>query len=165
MPKYTYNDSEGSIPAVPGGDYILGVEKIYLKNKKNSMIQQICAELRVLPLNSDAQGPLLYEYFGFDANQQWAIDVFLKALKRQPSAKGAEIDINDEWLKSTVQNSLGWATLKTEEYEGVQKNRVARWITTVDAKHPDPYPIFYPDQAKQAPATKAAPPAAGSTDF
>ena len=143
MPQVTYQDREGNAPPVPAGDYIVGIESAKLGISKSSGNEQIAVEARVLM--KEGSGPLVYAYLGFSEKQQWVIDVFLKSVQRAP-AKGVTLDISDDWLQQNIVGALGWVSigLEDDDYNGKkrQRNTINRWITTRDAKHPDPYPMY-----------------------
>lgn len=137
--RFQNRDNIDQYASVPNGDYILGIEaaEVALTKKGDDKIE---VQLRVVhPLPAGVEkGPLIYDHLLFSEKASWRIDTFLKSLGKQPKEKDVVVEIDNAFLQENVVARLCWATLTTEEYEGVKRNKVARYITN---GKPDPYPM------------------------
>jgi len=133
MASYVYGDRKAPELFVAESDYVFGVESAEIKLSKAGN-EQIELKLRIL-LDGGKEGPLVYDYLGFDEKFAWKIDVFLKAIQKAP-AKGAQVEIDNAWLDQNVKTALGWARFTVDEFKGRKNNKVAHYITNPKT---DPY--------------------------
>lgn len=148
MPVHEFQDrEERRFELVKPGDYIVGIETAKLtisKAKGDEQVEIVCkpiASFGGTTLHEIKDAGSVWWYGGFNDKRCWGLDVFLKALRKQPK-KGEKLDISDEWLAVNAAGALAWATIGEDEYNGRKKNTLVRWIVTQDALHPDPHKFF-----------------------
>lgn len=143
--EYQFQDRDNKVFCVPAGVYGLGLVKAEVGLSKAGN-DQIKLTLKVLTTESGKEvvdGPTVFDYLSFDEKSSWKVDVFLKAIKRQPK-KGEVLTFDTEYCEKVLQGTLTWANLTVDEYQGRKNNKIAQYICN---RNVDLYKIYTPAAA------------------
>ena len=118
--SYKAGKPESADFLVPAGEYKLRVVDAKEDTSKggNDMI-----ELKLTVLGETKDGPHLFDHLVFTPGGQWKVDQFLAAAGMHPG-EGADVTVSAQDLLSAEVE----AQLKVEEFDGVKRNKVVRYI-------------------------------------